>query len=133
MQGDSCQKAGKGAINPRRKSLHLNALDSFLPSQTNRENLVHSRDEGDISFRKSEMSASPLKADVLGLSTEVRYVPIADMDPKKRLGARRGQKSAGASSMRCGVCLFRNTDEQGAGQFAVCAGDRCVVASTILT
>ena len=55
------------------------------------------------------------------------------MDPKKRLGARRGQKSAGASSMRCGVCLFRNTDEQGAGQFTVCAGDRCVVASTILT
>jgi len=78
MQGDSSQKAGKGAINPRRKSLHLNALDSFLPSQTNRENLVHSRDEGDISFRKSEMSALPLKADVLGLSTEVRYVPIAD-------------------------------------------------------
>jgi len=79
MQRDSCQKAGKGAINPRRKSLHLNALDSFLPSQTNRENLVHSRDEGDISFRKSEMSALPLKADVLGLSTEVRYVPEADM------------------------------------------------------
>ncbi len=35
------------------------------------------------------------QADMPGFEIEIRYVPIADMDPKKRLGARRGQKAPG--------------------------------------
>ena len=38
------QKAGKAAIDPRRKSRHLNALDSYLPKLTSRETLLHNRE-----------------------------------------------------------------------------------------
>jgi hypothetical protein len=58
-------------------------LDAFLPALTSREYLVHSRDGGDISFRKSGMSALPLKADILSVEVDVRKVPKADMGGDK--------------------------------------------------
>jgi len=64
-------KAGKAQNCPCRTSQQLNDLDGFLPALTSRENLVRNRDAGDISFRKSGMSALPLKADMPSVLTDV--------------------------------------------------------------
>jgi len=77
------QRARKAPNCARRTSQHLNDLDGFLPALTSRENLVRNRDAGDISFRKSGMSALPLKADILSVEVDVRKVPKADMNGDK--------------------------------------------------
>ena len=94
------QRAGKAPNCPCRTSQHPNDSDGFLPALTSRENLVRSRDAGDISFRKSGMTALSLKADMPSVLTDDCKVPIADTVPKPRKG------TASAISIQPGLILL---------------------------